>query len=193
MENFIRSWSITNLSICDQIIEYHKKSPLKSAGLTYDNFYNQHIVNKEVKDSVDVKVSVHDEISLIYSAELKKIVNNYINEFSFCNWGTPWGLLEDINIQYYPPGGGFKEWHCERSSSFYPSTARHLVFMTYLNDIENGGETEFFYQKIKVKPSKGLTLIWPADWTYTHRGIPAPQTEKYIITGWLSFLDQTPL
>ena len=41
-------------------------------------------------------------------------------------------------------------------------------------------------KKIKVKPEKGLTLIWPADWTFTHRGIPSPQ-EQYIVTGWLSF------
>ena len=31
--------------------------------------------------------------------------------------------------------------------------------MTYLNDIKDGGETEFYYQKLKVKPEKGLTLI----------------------------------
>jgi hypothetical protein len=152
---------------------------------------NQNVVNLSIKDSTDVKISIDSDIAVLYATGLKKIVDNYIKEFSFCNWGTPWGLLEEINIQHYPPGGGFKEWHCERSSSFYPSTARHLVFMTYLNDVPEGGETEFFYQKIKVNPVKGLTLIWPADWTYTHRGVPSAKFEKYIITGWLSFLDQT--
>jgi hypothetical protein len=61
--------------------------------------------------------------------------------------------------------------------------------MTYLNDVTDQGETEFFHQQIKIKPQKGLTVIWPADWTYTHRGIPSPTQEKFIITGWLSFLD----
>ena len=64
---------------------------------------------------------------------------------------------------------------------------RHLVWMTYLNDVEEGGETEFYYQKLKVKPRKGLTLIWPVDWTHTHRGIVAPKEEKMILTGWFSF------
>ena len=193
MENFIRSWFLDDLSLCDKIVEYYKTSNKKEPGLTYSNFYNQHVVDTDVKDSIDVKISVDEEISKLYTNELKKIIDNYTKEFSFCSWGTPWGLLEDINIQYYPPGGGFKGWHCERSSSFYPSTARHLVFMTYLNDVDDGGETEFFYQRIKVKPQKGLTLIWPSDWTYTHRGIPSLQNEKYIITGWLSFLDQVKL
>jgi len=59
--------------------------------------------------------------------------------------------------------------------------------MTYLNDISDEGETEFLYQKIKVKPEKGLTLIWPTDWTHTHRGIPSQTETKYIATGWYRF------
>ena len=59
--------------------------------------------------------------------------------------------------------------------------------MTYLNDITDDGETEFFHQKIKIKPEKGLTVIWPADWTFTHRGIPSNTQVKYITTGWMSF------
>jgi hypothetical protein len=59
--------------------------------------------------------------------------------------------------------------------------------MTYLNDLTDGGETEFHYQQVKVKPEKGLTLIWPADWTHTHRGIPSETQEKYIVTGWLNY------
>ena len=61
---------------------------------------------------------------------------------------------------------------------------RHLVFMTYLNSVDDGGETEFLHQNIKVKPKKGLTLIWPADWTHTHRGVVSPSQDKYILTGW---------
>jgi hypothetical protein len=60
--------------------------------------------------------------------------------------------------------------------------------MTYLNTIKDGGETEFLYQKIKFKPKKGLSLIWPTDFTHTHRGIPSPTEEKMIVTGWLNFI-----
>ena len=60
--------------------------------------------------------------------------------------------------------------------------------MTYLNDITGeGGETQFYFQKIDVKPQKGLTLIWPSDWTHTHRGNPAIDEEKMIITGWIHY------
>jgi hypothetical protein len=59
--------------------------------------------------------------------------------------------------------------------------------MTYLNDVHDGGETEFLHQKVIVPARKGLTLIWPADWTHVHRGIVSPTEEKYIIGGWFNF------
>ena len=61
--------------------------------------------------------------------------------------------------------------------------------MTYLNDVTDCGETEWYYQKLKIKPKKGLTVLWPTDWTYTHRGIASPSQLKYIITGWYSYTE----
>ena len=58
--------------------------------------------------------------------------------------------------------------------------------MTYLNDVGKSG-TEFLYQNIKVPAKKGLTLIWPTDWTHTHRGIISKNKEKTIVTGWFNF------
>ena len=59
--------------------------------------------------------------------------------------------------------------------------------MTYLNDVNIGGGTEFYHQKVTVLPEKGKTVIWPADWTHTHRGVAAPNEEKIIVTGWYNF------
>ena len=94
---------------------------------------------------------------------------------------------EAINVQKYPIGGAYHGWHAERGGT--ATGHRHLVFMTYLNDITDGGETEFMYQKLKIKPRKGLTLIWPSDWTHTHRGLPSATQVKYIVTGWYGFID----
>mgnify|MGYP001271300870 CR=1 FL=1 len=41
---------------------------------------------------------------------------------------------------------------------------RVLVFMTYLNDVTDEGETEWYYQRVKVKPRKGLTVIDPGSY-----------------------------
>ena len=60
--------------------------------------------------------------------------------------------------------------------------------MTYLNDVKVGGETEFKYQNLKIKPKKGLSLIWPTDFTHVHKGIVAPKEDKWIVTGWFKFV-----
>ena len=44
-------------------------------------------------------------------------------------------------------------------------------------------ETEWLYQKRKVKPKKGTVCIWPGGYTHLHRGNP-PMSSKYIATGW---------
>ena len=65
----------------------------------------------------------------------------------------------------------------------------HRVFawMTYLNDVEDGGETYFDHFNLKIKPTIGKTLIWPAEWTHAHRGEVLNKGKKFIITGWMQF------
>jgi prolyl 4-hydroxylase len=64
---------------------------------------------------------------------------------------------------------------------------RVLAWMTYLNDVEEGGSTYFQHYDIDIQPKKGLTLLWPAEWTHAHRGNVLKMGQKYIITGWLHF------
>ena len=63
---------------------------------------------------------------------------------------------------------------------------RILVFMTYLNDVDDGG-TDFKYQNLTSPAKKGLTMIWPSDFTHTHKGQISHTKEKYIVTGWVGF------
>jgi hypothetical protein len=179
---FLQGWYLDDNSICDKIIKYHNASPNKSPGWIGQGQVQR--IDKTIKDSIDVVL----ESSLWndYVDTLSRVVNLYIDKFSYCNFYSPFGILEPVIVQYYPPGGGYFKWHCERTG-LDASTKRHLVFMTYLNDVSEGGETEFYYQNIKVNARKGLTLVWPADWTHTHRGLVSNTQEKYIVTGWLNY------
>jgi len=85
-------------------------------------------------------------------------------------------------LQHTPVGGGFHEWHCEQGGGH--SAARSLVWMIYLNDVQNGGDTEFLYQHMKVQPKQGTLVIWPAGITHPHRGNPPYSNDKWVITGW---------
>lgn len=184
--NFIGSWFINDLSICDDLITYFKEHPhLHHKGLTSNN--SGIITNDKVKKSTDLTLHEGSKSRALtkYLNELKNITGKYVERFDALNYSSSFGLQEGINIQHYKPGEAYFGYHCERSPKF-PNVTRHLAWMTYLNDVTDQGGTEFFHQKLVVSPERGLTLIWPADWTYLHRGIASPSQDKYIITGWFN-------
>lgn len=96
--------------------------------------------------------------------------------------------LDNLKIQKTLPAQGYHLWHVERFSS--DTNNRVLAFTIYLNDIEEGGETEFLLQSQRVKPVKGRIAIWPAGYPYVHRGNPPLSGEKYIVTSWLSYYNE---
>lgn len=185
LDNFIGGWYLNDTSICDEIIAFFNASGDKVPGMFGQNYAK---VDLTGKDSTDVYVEWRSELGKKYFSHLIPVTKEYIKKYPYSDQYAKWGLIQPFNIQYYKPGGGFYGWHTERSSTIMPLVTRHLAFMTYLNDVTEDGETEFFHQKLKVKPEKGLTLIWPVDWTLTHRGIPSMTQEKYITTGWFNYL-----
>jgi hypothetical protein len=95
-----------------------------------------------------------------------------------------------INIQHYiADRGGYPKWHCECMPRLDggESLHRHLLWTIYLNDRFDGGETEFLYQRRKIKPRTGSLLIAPATFTHTHRGNRPLGGDKYIATSWILF------
>lgn len=88
-----------------------------------------------------------------------------------------------LKVQKTSPGEGFHNWHIENNTLI---TSRRILATTiYLNDVEEGGETEFLYLHRRVKPKAGRVVIWPAGFPYVHRGNPPLSGEKYILTSWL--------
>ena len=182
--NLIDGYYLSDLSICDNLIKLFENSDNKVLGETLQG------VNKERKDSLDLQLSIFDipqyKSLQLYFKELTKCINLYKKKYKFCDLHVdPWAVENGFNIQKYKPSQGYHLFHCEKSG--IQSSKRHLVFMTYLNDVKKGGETEWYYQKLKVKPEKGLTVIWSADWTFTHKGHTTIDEDKYIITGWFDF------
>jgi 2OG-Fe(II) oxygenase superfamily len=95
--------------------------------------------------------------------------------------------LGKINIQKYLRGkGGYHHWHSE----IYPDAdalERVLFFQYYLNDVAEGGETEFLYQNRRVEARAGRLIIAPAGFTHTHKGNVPASGDKIIATSWILF------
>ena len=98
-------------------------------------------------------------------------------------YGVPFHFTT-LKIQKTLPTEGYHIWHIEHNKG-YENEPRAFVFSIYLNDVEEGGETEFSHFSKRVKPKKGRIVIWPAGFPYVHRGNPPLSGEKYILTSWM--------
>ena len=70
----------------------------------------------------------------------------------------------------------------------YETAKRFLSFFIYLNDVEEGGETEFLNIKkpgtfipFQVKPKRGRLLMFPPTWQFFHAGLKPISGKKYLI------------
>ena len=158
-------------------------------GQFFSSDFGDNTVDKSKKDSLDLPlpINVFTRYLKPYMHELQRILELYIEKYPYCNDCDPFEIKQEVQIQKYPIGGGYKTWHQERGSDKSPMVYRHLVFMTYLNDVPDGG-TEWFHQDLYIPAQKGYTVIWPSDWTHLHRGRVSHTKEKMIITGWYSFV-----
>ena len=92
-----------------------------------------------------------------------------------------------FKIQKTLPTEGYHPFHMEQDVKG-DFLNRVGVYTVYLNDVIEGGETEFLYQLKRIKPEKGSICVFPAGYTHVHRGNTPFSGEKYIMTGWLELL-----
>ena len=183
--NFIGSWILKDTDMCDEIVNFFEANPAYQGVGSIGGG-----VDESQKKTTDIPIKPKQ-----LEQEKYKIFNTYINNVVNCfnDYKEQWPFLNTIkgmeigtfNLQKYSPGGHFSAVHTERASS--STMHRVLAFMTYLNDVEEGGETSFHYYDINVQPKKGKTIIWPAEWTHAHSGELVKQGNKYIVTGWIQF------
>lgn len=141
-----------------------------------------------------------DDMQIFSNDHCEMPLASITNEFNSKFWGLYYPLYEEeyailrdsgrhstysFKIQKTKVGGGYHSWHYESGNR--DNCIRLLTWILYLNDIEDGGETEFLYQHMRVKPKQGTLIMWPAAFTHTHRGNPPLKEDKYIVTGWTEF------
>jgi len=189
--NFIGCWMLEDLSICNDLIEFFERNKdSQKPGVTTGQK-----IKESTKKSTDMSIIPADlkkqkfRVVSTYIEYLKICYLDYLEQWEFLKSFLPGIDIGGFNIQKYDEGGHFTGLHSERTS--LNSLHRILAWMTYLNDVPEGGETEFPMFGLKVKPETGKTLIWPAEWTHAHLGSVVKKGTKYIITGWMHFPDNT--
>jgi hypothetical protein len=169
-----------SVDLCNQIISLMDNSPLGERGLNEGGGLKKqdkgsHLEFYDKNLSSQVNEFLHQNILPLYTKKYP-----IFNMIGPCH-------IPYFKIQKTIPTEGYHEWHCESNGWFYMN--RVGVYTIYLNDVAEGGETEFLYQSLRVKPTQGTVCIFPAGYTHVHRGNPPLLGEKYIITGWIEYID----
>ena len=182
--HFIGSWYLEPLDVCYEIISYFELNVDKQIRGRTDGGLN-HLIKK----SVDITI-LPNEIKLpengifeIYFQALFDCYKDYLLQWPHLTSFANKVEIGSFNIQRYQAGEHFQQIHSERSS--LATLHRIFAWMTYLNDVNDGGTTSFSHYDLEIQPRKGLTLIWPAEWTHAHKGNILHSGSKYIITGWV--------
>ncbi len=185
-QSFIEGWMMDNIDLCDELINFFELNQDKhKIGESFSG------LDKNIKDSIDLPIlpkNLNDSSHLPvkkYLEHLDGCYKEYLLKYEITNHFKEMHI-GPFNLQKYNQSGHFNGLHSERMA--ISSSSRLFAWMTYLNDVNDGGETDFHFYKLKIKPKKGLTLIWPSEWTHMHRGSITNET-KYIITGWIHFPD----
>jgi hypothetical protein len=190
VENFIGVWeNAYSPEYCKRVIKFFEDTDALGGASSRKQFEG---VDSIVKNDDTIFIDEHN-IPLVHTRELltefyapfwTQYYEEYANEYSILK-GSGKHNSYGGRIQRTRIGGGYHVWHYE--SSAREVSNRVCAWMLYLNDVEEGGETEFLYQHKRIKPKQGTFLLWPAGYTHTHRGNPPLSNDKYIITGWLEF------
>jgi hypothetical protein len=165
------------------------------------NIFNQnpqHQHNRQILEETTPKIYKND-VALQNEAIPLEIHNEFITKFfdKFYTYYTSeypelkyfsFHSINHFKVQRTLPTEGYHVWHSETGDMSVAN--RILAWTLYLNDVEEGGETEFLYQSLRIPPKTGTLCIFPAYFTHLHRGNPPLSGVKYIATGWVEFINQ---
>jgi len=183
-------------NLCDESIELfeHRIKNHPSAIYTSGDHSFASLDRKDKSTYIDRNTTYNFDVAEdLGDVDLHNNLTHYLNE-AVREYYEMFESLKRISIrsnrmklQRTLKGGGYHIWHFEAMTQ--QTSDRVLAWTIYLNDVEEGGETEFLYQSKRVKSKKGEICIFPANYLYTHRGNPPLSGNKYIVTGWYTMYE----
>jgi hypothetical protein len=178
---------------CNKIIEHFNNVDDLNLTVSRKEFEKINSIFKDnkiyymVNENDSLLTCVNQNILKGFINNLSKVYEIYKKKYDVMNNLGMHKLNSDVKIQKTIPGEGYHVWHCENAT--VDSSRKVLLCMMYLNDIKEGGETEFLYQSLRIPPKAGTIVICPAYFTHTHRGNPPLKGIKYMINGWIEFIN----
>lgn len=170
---------------CNKVIDLFENNIQYS----YDRkFQNPSLKSIDIEDlSVNFTEVNFENFNKFVEYFISNIYPLYVNKYSVLNTFVSQHIKYG-KIQKTLPSQGYHIWHCETGT--LSSMNRLAAYTVYLNDVKEGGETEFLYQSLRIPATQGTVCIFPSGYTHMHRGNPPLSGVKYILTGWIELVDE---
>ncbi|KAA6184331.1 2OG-Fe(II) oxygenase [Thiohalocapsa marina] len=169
-------------SFCDEVVARFEANPEQQVAGRVGQLREQ---DTSVKRTTDLVVSNKDDwkdVDQLFFRSLAAAMRELRETFPYFK-----GPFKDLGyqVQRYLPGE-YYHWHIDGGS--HELSQRQLVALWYLNDVPGpGGETQFLYQGLSVRPQRGKLVLFPPFWTHEHRAARLDAGVKYIATTWVVF------
>lgn len=156
-----------------------KQKNWQDAAIFSDIHSTENEINKNIRSNLTLPI---DQFS--YTVDEKfynmcKTVWFYCNEYAK-KYDVPFYSTEIMQILKYSPGEFYNAHY-----DFAPNAPRVISALLYLNNVEEGGETEFIYFDEKIKPKAGRLVIFPSNYAYTHAARLPKNGNKYVAVFWM--------
>lgn len=117
----------------------------------------------------------HNSKLLSLYADTRSVLDQCLNDYcAMYEVGIEW--VGSFNYVKYGPGGKFN--HHSDDGPPYRCT---VSAVGYFNDDYAGGELDFKFFGIRVKPDEGDLILFPSTYIYSHASVPIESGTKYAV------------
>jgi len=149
---------------------------------------SSHSWEKDYRSFIEVNISAEEPFKPFleeYYGRLQRVYEHY-KQVTESDFFPSQFAFEDSRLKrYFNNDHDQFGWHADVGDK--PSASRYLAMFIYLNDVEEGGETEFEIDCL-VKPKCGTMVVFPPMWMYPHRGRKPISNDKYILSTYLHYV-----
>ena len=173
--------------ICNAIVTRFEHDPRRQPSKTAAG------VREAARSGTQIDMAGHPdwaELKKTVTARTVECLHDYAKRFSSIEFIVTKEeiFLSPPVVERVDPGQGF-DWHID--SGPLGTHRRFLSALTYLNNIEKGGLTEFPLQHMALKPKQGTIVLFAPYWLFPHRGVPPMQETKYKMTAYFMVAERS--
>lgn len=188
LSNYVKVYDdVFDKDTCNRLITlFDQETPLTSPYVRKSDFSWEQ--DYRCFNEMDItKVETFKEFLPTYYTRVRQVYDHYKLSTDSSFFPTTFAF-EDARLKKYEANDYDQfGWHTDVGDK--PSASRYLVMFTYLNDVEEGGETELQSDvDFTIKPICGRMVVFPPMWMFPHRGKKPISGSKYILSTYLHYV-----